>query len=147
MFRPEAITNHADHLSGDVGIAVPIAWQCIGYLIFGGVAIAFAFLSLASYSRVETVAGTITPDTGVPAIMPTRSGVIAALTVKDGQDIVAGTELATIRAEEDSASGLSAADEQVPDCTATCRTIGRDRPATFANRLATRFDKIGTRRF
>lgn len=88
---------------------MPVAWQSIGLLIFGGVAAAVAFLSLASYSRVETVSGTITPDKGISAIVPTRSGVIAALAVKDGQEIVAGTELATIRAEEDSASGLSSA--------------------------------------
>lgn len=109
MFRAEALNEHRDRLSGDVAIAVPVAWQSIGLLIFGGVAAAVAFLSLASYSRVETVSGTITPDKGISAIVPTRSGVIAALAVKDGQEIVAGTELATIRAEEDSASGLSSA--------------------------------------
>lgn len=77
--------------------------------MFGGVLIGVAFLSLASYSRVETVTGTITPDTGVSSILPTRSGVIASLSVRDGQQVEAGTELASIRAEEDSANGVSAA--------------------------------------
>ena len=48
------------------------------------------FLSLAGYSRVETVAGTIAPETGIATIVPTRHGIIAALRVSDGQDVVAG---------------------------------------------------------
>ena len=109
MFRNEAITKHSNRLSGDVAIAVPVAWQSIGFLIFGGVAAAFIFLALASYSRVETVTGTIIPDRGVSSILPTRNGVIAALSVKDGQRVEAGTELAVIRSEEDGAIGLSPA--------------------------------------
>lgn len=90
-------------------IFVPTSWRRIGYLIFGSVGAALCFLSLASYSRVETVTGTITPDKGVAAIMPTRNGVITSLSVRDGQAVEAGAELASIRAEEDSASGVSTA--------------------------------------
>ncbi len=88
---------------------MPVAWQSIGFLIFGGVAAGFLFLSLASYSRVETVTGIIIPDTGVSNIVPTRAGVIAALPVRDGQNVQAGAELATIRAEEDGAAARSPA--------------------------------------
>ena len=109
MFRLEAVAYRADRLTGDIAIAVPVAWQSIGFLIFGGVAAGGLFLSFASYSRVETVTGTITPDTGVSSIVPTRAGVIAALAVQDGQSVAAGAELATIRAEEDGAAALSPA--------------------------------------
>lgn len=109
MFRSVFLKQRIDRLSGDVSIAVPVAWQSIGYLVFGGVAATAAFLSVASNARVETVTGTITPDKGISTVVPTRSGVVAALTVKDGQEVAAGTELAAIRAEEDSASGTSAA--------------------------------------
>lgn len=109
MFRSEAIFHRTDRLSGDVAVAVPIPWQSIGYLIFGGVLAGIAFLSVASYSRVETVTGNITPDKGVSAILPTRSGIIADLAVSGGQIVPSGAELATIRAEEDSATGLSTA--------------------------------------
>ena len=86
---------------------MPVSWQSIGYLLFSGVAVTVAFLSFASYSRVETVTGTITPDKGVAAVLPTRGGVISSLSVRDGQTVKAGAELALIRAEEDSANGLS----------------------------------------
>jgi membrane fusion protein len=92
-----------------VAIAVPITWQSVGFLIFGGVALGVLFLSLASYSRVETVTGIITPNTGISNIIPTRAGVITALSVRDGQNVPAGTELATIRAEEDGAAAQSPA--------------------------------------
>jgi membrane fusion protein len=55
MFRSEALIRDADRLNGHVVIVVPITWQSIGFLIFGGVALGVLFLSLASYSRVETV--------------------------------------------------------------------------------------------
>ena len=109
VFRFEAIANRSDRLSGDIMLAVPVAWQAIGYLIFGGVAVGVLFLSLASYSRVETVTGIISPNTGVSNIVATRAGVIAALPVRDGQNVPAGAELATIRAEEDGAAARSPA--------------------------------------
>lgn len=109
MFRSEAVNYRADRLSGDVAVVVPTSWQSIGYLILGGLALLLAFLSLASYSRTETVTGTVTPDAGFSQIIPPRTGVIAAIPVYDGQNVAAGTELASIRAEEDSNSGVSAA--------------------------------------
>lgn len=109
MFRSESMSENRDRLSGDVVIAVPIAWQAIGYLLLFGVVTASAFLYFASYSRVETVLGMIIPDSGVSAIVPTRNGVIAALLVKEGQYVQTGAGLATVRAEEDSAAGLSPA--------------------------------------
>lgn len=98
-----------DRLSGEVSIAVPMPWQIIGYLIFGAVIVAIIFLSLASYSRVETVIGTVVPDRGVASIIPTRAGTITEVMVDDGERVEAGATLVAIRAEEDAATGLSAA--------------------------------------
>lgn len=109
MFRPEALSYRADRLSGDVALAVPVAWQSIGYLIFAGVVAAVVFLSFAGYARVEVATGSIVPDKGVSAIQPTRNGVVAALWVKDGQNVPAGAELATIRSEEEGAASMSPA--------------------------------------
>ncbi|WP_374284690.1 HlyD family efflux transporter periplasmic adaptor subunit [Novosphingobium sp.] len=104
MFRKELLAGHHEGAFGDVAIAVPVAWQSVSLLIAGGVTAALLFLSLATYSRVETATGTITPDTGISAIVPSRFGVIASLAVHDGQLVPAGTELAAIRAEEDGAA-------------------------------------------
>jgi membrane fusion protein len=109
MFRPEALSYRADRLSGDVILAVPVAWQSIGFLMFGGVAAAVAFMSYASYARVEVASGSIVPDKGVSVILPTRNGVVAALWVKDGQNVSAGSKLADVRSEEDGAAAASPA--------------------------------------
>ena len=105
------LTQRSDRLTGDVAVAVPVQWQVIGYFLFGSVAITVLFLALASYARVETATGTIMPDKGVSPVVPTRAGVIAALDVRDGQDVAAGAALATVRAEEDSADGRSTAEQ------------------------------------
>ena len=109
LFRAEVFQQKKDRLSGSVSIAVPLSWQAIGFLIFGGLVIAIAFLSLASYSRIETVSGAIVPDKGVAAILPSRPGTITQVLVADGDAVAKGDTLVTIRAEEDSASGVSAA--------------------------------------
>lgn len=83
---------------------MPLSWQVIAYLILGALVAAILFLSLASYSRVETVTGAIAPDTGIAPAVATRAGLVVELTVKDGQIVSAGTPLATIRAEEDGAA-------------------------------------------
>lgn len=109
LFRSEVLMQKKDRLSGEVSIAVPMPWQIIGYLIFGAVIVAIIFLSLASYSRVETVIGTVVPDRGVASIIPTRAGTITEVMVDDGERVEAGATLVAIRAEEDAATGLSAA--------------------------------------
>lgn len=109
LFRSEVFQQKKDRLSGSVSIAVPLSWQAIGYLIFGSLIVAITFLSLATYSRVETVGGSIVPDKGVAAIIPTRPGTITEVLVSDGEQVAKGDTLVAIRAEEDSASGISAA--------------------------------------
>lgn len=109
LFRAEVFQQKKDRLSGSVSIAVPMPWQAIGFLIFGSLIIAITFLSLASYARVETVTGSIVPDKGVAAIIPTRPGTIAEVMVEDGERVAKGATLVSIRAEEDSATGISAA--------------------------------------
>ena len=88
---------------------MPVSWQVIGVLIFGGVTAGVLFLSLATYARVEISTGLIMPDRGVAAIIAQRAGVIASIAARDGDIVPAGAELATIRAEEDGASARSPA--------------------------------------
>ncbi len=111
MFRSELRENPQNAAFGDTLILVPISWQAIGYLLLVSLASAVLFLSLASYSRVETALGTITPDKGVATILPTRAGTIVELAVREGQRVAAGDLLAQIRTEEDSSRGISSAEQ------------------------------------
>jgi membrane fusion protein len=56
LFRTEVLQQKKDRLSGEVAIAVPIAWQVTSFLIFGALLAAIIFMSMASYARVETIA-------------------------------------------------------------------------------------------
>lgn len=107
LFRQEALVRRVDQLSGNAAIAIPVQWQVIVYLIVGIVVIALIFLSEASYSRVEVVTGTIVPDSGVSSIFPTKAGVITALEIREGQHVEAYARLASVRSEQDDASGFT----------------------------------------
>lgn len=111
MFRTEVINRYRDRLTGDVAVAIPVSWSAISYLTFGGLLAAFLFLSLASYSRVETAFGTVTPDKGISTILPTRTGTVIEFAVSEGQRVEAGDLLAQIRTEEDSSGGQSSAEQ------------------------------------
>ena len=107
MFRTEQQFRNRDRLSGDVALAVPFSWQAIGYLLLGALCTVVVFLALAPFARVEKVIGTIAPDVGIAPAVVTRAGVVAELSVKDGQVVAAGTRLGTIRVEEDGAAALA----------------------------------------
>jgi membrane fusion protein len=57
MFRSEVLTQRADRLAGNVSIAIPVAWQAVGYFLFVSLIVGFAFLSFTTYSRVEVASG------------------------------------------------------------------------------------------
>lgn len=108
FFRSEVLRHRADRLHGGVSLATPLAWQAICILLFVTLAITIAFLAMATYSRVETVAGTITLDKGVASIVPSRTGVISEVDVVEGQRVRAGQALVRVRSEEDMIGGDTA---------------------------------------
>ena len=109
MFRPEVLAGRSSGVLGNLSIVVPVPWQIITCVLFASLAAALFFLSVATYSRVEIASGTLVPAAGVVSIMPTRGGVISNIAVNEGQLIPDNIVLASIRAEEDSGDGLSAA--------------------------------------
>lgn len=108
LFRKEVLQHRADRLYGDVNIATPIAWQAIGFLLLIALVVAIVFLSLASYSRVETVPGEVVLDKGVATILPSRAGIVSRILVSEGQRVHAGDKLAIVRAEESLITGPTA---------------------------------------
>ncbi len=114
LFREEVIAHRADRLHGDVNLALPVSWQIIGYGLLGALVIAATFLSLASYARVETVAGSIVADRGVATIVPTRAGVIDDIGVQENEVVAANTPLVRISADDRLSSG-AATQESVID--------------------------------
>ena len=117
LFRKEVLEHRAGRLHGDVHVALPLSWQIIGYLMVGAVVFGILFLSLAKYSRIETVAGAIVPNGGILRIESRRAGVVSSLSVEEGELVAAGQELAVIRTDENlmDGSGTSIAILQLLD--------------------------------
>jgi membrane fusion protein len=108
LFRPEVAAARKERLHGNISLAVPMSWQLIGFLLFGGIGVAAIFLATASYSQVTTVGGAVVIDKGTASIVATRPGVIAAVAVHEGEPVAAGQLLARVRSEEDLAGGGTA---------------------------------------
>jgi membrane fusion protein len=105
LFRSEAVAFQLLQQSGTVVLLRPIPAR----LLFWGLAIAFAvivtFLMLAQYARKETVAGYVAPATGVARVFALRTGTIAAVHVREGQEVDEGTPLLTVRTDQTTTDG------------------------------------------
>ena len=108
LFRREVFQHRADRLHGAVSLATPLAWQMIGFLLLAALIASVALLSTASYARIETVSGTVALDTGVASVVPSRAGVVEAMSVREGSRVRAGQPLVRIRSEESLIGGATA---------------------------------------
>lgn len=109
MFRQEVLEHKRNRLMGEVVIAIPPSWQMIGLLYFTLVFFSAILLATATYSRTESVTGLVMPDRGVAVVVPSRPGIVAGLSVAEGEIVEEGDELFTVRSEEDSVAGPSSA--------------------------------------
>lgn len=92
LFRPQSMRSQ-ERLHGDVNLAPPTSWQVIG-LGMGALSVAVvAFLSLATYARVAQAQGVIESDKGIIQAASSLSGVIEAVTVREGQTVRRGQPL------------------------------------------------------
>ena len=105
------LEHRRERLHGRVNLAVPVSWLLVGLVFFISVVAALIFLSLAEYSRVETVTGIVSPEGGVARIVSQRSGTLAELVVHEGQTVDAGDPLALVQTGETLASGIGSTAE------------------------------------
>lgn len=98
-------------LHGNVNLTLPVSWHLIGGMLFLTVLIAVIFLSLATYSRVETVQGIVVPASGAPQITGQRRGIVRHVFVREGEVVEAGTVLVEIATDERLSDGGPAADQ------------------------------------
>ncbi|HEX6374422.1 MAG TPA: HlyD family efflux transporter periplasmic adaptor subunit [Allosphingosinicella sp.] len=138
LFRKEVLEQRANRLHGDVHVAVPLSWQVVGYLLLAALVAAFIFLALASYARVEIASGTIVLDRGVAAVVATRPGVVTAVRVRETQRVEAGAPLVDIRAEENLATGGTAAARILDSLSQQDAELGRQSGQVMAAAAAER---------
>src|SRR4028119_83796 len=94
LFRQEAIEFQQHHRQwGQVVLLQPLSTKIMAWSAVALVGLIFIFLFLAQYSRKETVTGYLTPASGTARIFAPRLGVVRAVHVEEGQQVVEGQPL------------------------------------------------------
>src|SRR5271166_2818054 len=97
LFRPEAVAHARGRLNGDVVLVAPLPHRLLGLLLAGVVFVALTFAGWATYARKASVTGWLVPDNGfIRATAPTV-GLVAAVFVKEGEQVEQGQRLAEIK--------------------------------------------------
>lgn len=100
LFRPEAIAHATGRLDGAVLLpATRIAWVAIA-IVAATLVLAAWFASTATYSRQQSVPGSLSPQGGVARVVAPRSGTVVALLVAEGERVAAGAALASVGSAE-----------------------------------------------
>jgi membrane fusion protein len=105
LFRKEAITHATRRLNGEVVLATPVSFRIIAFLAVVAVVGAVLFVATASYARKETVVGWLTPDAGMVRLSARQGGVVETAHVREGDAVVVGQPVATLRLSSALTSG------------------------------------------
>ena len=107
LFRSEALEGRRNALDGEVIMtrSVPL-WAMTG-LLSAITVVTATWVGLGSYTRTETVPGSLAPDQALAKIFADRPGRVIWLGVKDGDVASAGQPMATVRLEQTLSNGRS----------------------------------------
>jgi membrane fusion protein len=97
LFRPQAVEHSRKRLEGKVLLAVPLSVTMLGAVFCTIVVTAGVFLCVGTYSRKETVAGWITPQSGIIRVTTPHGGVVERLGFREGETASLGAAMATLR--------------------------------------------------
>lgn len=104
LFRREVIEAKRGNWLGTISLATPISrWLIAIFALVVTIAL-LAFVSLASYTRRETVSGQLVPNAGLLSINAPGAGVIVRLLVREGQTVRKNQPLLELASEQYSVS-------------------------------------------
>lgn len=97
IFRKESLKTLNRSIGGDVILGAPPSWQKVIYIFTALIASVVIFLLQSTYTRKETVQGWLVPEGGFIRVVARESGTITKLNVKEGDDVVMGSNLANMK--------------------------------------------------
>jgi len=107
LFRREAVRHATRRLAGEVIIAsstpTTILVALFALIVFAGA----AFAATATYARKETVVGWLAPPAGLIRLTARQGGVVAEVLVAEGDFVVEGQTVATIKLSSELTDGDS----------------------------------------
>jgi membrane fusion protein len=105
LFRSQATLGSRQLNFGRVLISQPISNYVLTLLLVVVVALIAMMLGGGAYARKETVSGYLSPRRGFSKIYATRSGIIEAVHVSEGQSVQKGSPLLTVLVEQFNSDG------------------------------------------
>jgi membrane fusion protein len=96
LFRQQALSASASETSVPAMSPAPISWRVLTGFLASVAAAGVVFVTTAGYARKETALGTLTPADGAVRVVPARAGVVASLSVREGDRVEAGKTLLTL---------------------------------------------------
>jgi membrane fusion protein len=93
LFRAEALAQQQQRLQGEVNLTRPPTLVWLAWLIGGIALISLFFLLSGNYQRKQTAFGLLQPELGVVRLHTTTAGVVSAVLVKEGEQVIAGQPL------------------------------------------------------
>jgi membrane fusion protein len=94
----------------DLGEALAFSvpgWRALAWLAFGAAFLILAFATFAAFDRVANVRGLVVPASGVSRLTAPRTGIVTAVSARQGEGVARGAALITI-ASSDSLPGGAA---------------------------------------
>lgn len=137
LFRLESIDAARDRLGSPVRPVGVASWALAAFMA-ALLAATILFLCLAQYARRETVTGVLQPAAGALRVTSLRAGVVAAVDVREGQDVSRGQPLITL-AMDPTVSGGRRLGDILSDASA-------DQGAALARQAVARRDLVGRQR-
>ncbi|WP_205412247.1 HlyD family secretion protein [Sphingomonas crusticola] len=101
------IEGQQRRLQGEILIGAAPRWYLAGYGVIAVLVLAALFLSLATYSRTETVSGWLVPQSGLSRLGAAEGGVVEEIYLAEGAEVRAGTAIALLRLSRQSRGGDS----------------------------------------
>ncbi|CAH2602561.1 HlyD family efflux transporter periplasmic adaptor subunit [Rhodovastum atsumiense] len=106
LFRHDVIEfQQQHHPDGEIAPLHSLSMRVAVWIVTAAVVAIVVLLSQTPYSRKETVAGYLMPTAGTARIYAQQTGVIGAVLVEEGQDVVAGQPLLSITTPQVSTDG------------------------------------------
>jgi len=108
LFRKEVLEARSNQWLGGISLVQPLRGWIFAGVVAGAALIVLLFLFFGDYTRRSRVSGQLVPSAGLVTIMAPSPGVMARLSIEEGERVEEGQALAIISVSRALASGEDA---------------------------------------